>query len=291
MWDTYIFGHLGIPHILCSSQLNPVKMDTFSAQFSPWDLLKISEYSSTLVHHLQIASASSSCLCSGLSDRGQSWPLPQRLPGGPRMVRTKCWSGQRSCPCLPSRSKQASPEIIPLNSFSPSNHQRKEYLHCKAWDVGMPPDGPRHSPGARSPGWCWTRSLDQRVTCHQWSRWHQQRLSLKDFKIKSDLWLMEHNDLCDSKWLDIVDKGMRERSAVSGSGGMSQTSYVLTRVLCNTSHRTLSQICPAGEEGRETPPLLNIILDNDNLNRNLPQHPPPKWFFIVTFDNHQPNNL
>ena len=33
---------------------------------------------------------------------------------------------------------------------------------------------------------------------------------------------MEHNDLCDSKWLDIVDKGWRERSAVSGTGGMSQ---------------------------------------------------------------------
>lgn len=110
MWDTYIFGHLGIPHILCSSQLNPVKMDTFSAQFSPWDLLKIPEYSSTLSHHLQIASASSSCLYSGLSDRGQSWPLPQRLPGGPRRAHTKCWSGQRSCPCSLSRSKLASPE-------------------------------------------------------------------------------------------------------------------------------------------------------------------------------------
>ena len=129
MWDTYIFGHLGIPHILCSSQLNPVKMDTFSAQFSPWDLLKISEYSATLVHHLQIASASSSCLCSGLSDRGQSWPLPQRPPGAPRRVRTKCWSGQRSCPCSPWKSKLASPEIDYIfKSLSPTLENRMSTL-------------------------------------------------------------------------------------------------------------------------------------------------------------------
>ena len=130
----------------------------------------------------------------------------------------------------------------------------------------MEPDEPRHIPGARTPGWCWTHCWDQRVTFHSDNR--------RDFSERfqnTNSWLMEHNDQCDSKWLDAVDKtGVKGEECSVTVSQASHLSLVLTRLLCNTS------LCPAAGRG-ETPPLLNIILDNDNLNRNLPQL---QWYFM-----------